>query len=311
MEGLKEELKRNVSSSLLNSARSYYKVGLIEVFKSKTNDWRNFQPAIGNLSISVELLLKYLVAQKSIRYLYQNIPLEAQILLTDPNCLPGNHRPYYIDNIKWFSKKTIELQKAIELFNIYFPDKKNEFNSFFSSIPDIRNVCVHAAIPRFKKFELDRITYFTIKLFRYVGKIDKKAIVHLTKILEGKIVEFIDSYEETTIKIVKDKIKNAQSIAANRNFEKIYSTCEGWEEMLQICPVCNEEGICLGNTNPLFDDDGGTMLIFEASSFQCFSCKLELDSYEEMVFADMDIELPRDEGEEEDWVRQNEDYFMS
>ena len=165
-------LTQEVAGDLRSSARSYYKIG-IEIFhESRMRSWVDFQPALGNLSISIELLLKSIVAKKAIRMLYSNIPDEAQLLLCYPEALTAEHNSKaYLGDMKSFSYKAIELDKAISLFYLFFPDLKQEYRQFFSTLSPIRNISVHSSVPDFQRYELERMAYFATKLFLKVSEL--------------------------------------------------------------------------------------------------------------------------------------------
>ena len=291
-----DRLTKEVSGLLKSSARSYYELGIELFHEAHLKNWTDFQPAIGNLAISVELLLKSVVAAKAFRYLYTNLPSEAEILLCYPASLTDEHKPHvFIREMKDFAYKTIETKGAAALFSKFFPEIKQEYKRFFDSLPSIRNVSVHAAIPDFQRYELERIAYYSTKLFKFV--IEAKVHSHL-RITENKRTDnFIDFYVDAEINRVREKIKEAQIEAKSSNFLAQPAYSSGWDSMAVPCPVCEENGSASGETTSEFDNDG-LNLNFECYEFQCHSCGLYLDSFDEMNLANMETVVDRSEDAE-------------
>jgi len=64
-----DRLKSQISKNIRSSAKLYHKIGFDIFHESRSRSWVNFQPAIGKLSISVELLLEAVIAKKAIAML--------------------------------------------------------------------------------------------------------------------------------------------------------------------------------------------------------------------------------------------------
>lgn len=292
-------LTQEITTLLHTSARSYYELGINHFHDVRFKQWIDFQPAIGNLAISVELLLKSIVAARAIRHLYTNLPEEAQLLLTYPESLTDDHRPHvYIRDMKAFVYKTIEIDKAVYFFNLFFPKQRQEFKQYFQTLSAVRNVSVHGSIPEFRRYELERIAYFSTKLFHFFR--DSKLHKYFRININQKTDAFVTSYVEEEIKRVQEKIKSAETAAKDRDFTSDYSWPSGWEEMSTDCLICEEVGIAYGETVEEFDQDG-LRLTFECSAFRCPSCGLELDSVEEMELASMETILDRSD-DNDDWL---------
>lgn len=259
--------------------------------------WVDFQPGIGNLAIAVELLLKSVVASRAIRQLYTNLPDEAQVLLSYPESLPEHHKPQlYIRDMKSFVYKTIELDKAVTLFNMFFPEKRQEFKQFFTSLATIRNVSVHAAVPDIQRYELERLAYFSTRLFEFVkeNKVHKRFVFKP----DNQTQAFLGRYADDEISKVKKKIKEAEKRAKAAGFKAIHRWPTGWDEFGAECLVCGEYGVTSGETLDEIEGDDWS-LIFECYSFTCDSCGLDFSHYDEMSLAGMETHMDRsDEAEE-------------
>ncbi|MBT3802090.1 MAG: hypothetical protein HOG05_13140 [Bacteroidetes bacterium] len=297
-----EDLKKEVTNNLLKSAFSYYGVGIKHFHEAQKKTWIDFQPAIGNLSISVELLLKSMVAKNAFHLLYSGLDLNLQVILTYPDSLSEDSISHLnLRRLKNFIDKTIKVDVAISLFKIFYPGKKHEFKLYFDSLAKTRNLCVHGSIPGFKKYELERHAYFSTKLFEFIENTKFLAYSQLKKYRSDETKKFIEEYNISEINTVKDKLIRAELKANNKEFIAHESDADGWDEMTSTCPVCGQIGLLKGECEPDYGDGG--ILTFECDSFSCESCGLSLDSYEELQHAGMETDLDRSEDIDE-WEKE-------
>lgn len=280
-----------VIEDLRSCAESYYDIGINIFHESRLKGWVDFQPAIGNLSIGVEIFLKAIIAQKSISLLYSNLPDEAILLLCYPESLTNSHNSKgYINDIKNFSYKTIELDKAISLFYHYFPSYKQEYKQFLSSLSVIRNMSVHASVPDFQRYELDRIACFSTKLFTLVY--DQKVFKYYRFKQLEKTERFIQTYKDDKVKKVKDAISKARQNVKNGNLKGTGFFPDDWKSMPGPCPICGDYATYYGETEDMIDYDS-LHLSFLSESLSCKSCGLELEDFEELELAGVETSFGR------------------
>lgn len=297
------KLVKEVSKDLRLSSTSFYRIGIDVFHQSRMKSWGDFQPAIANLSISVELLLKSLIAKKAIRMLYANIPDEAQLLLCYPESLSKEHNSKsYLGDLKGFVFKTIELDKCISLFYHFFPDSKQEYKQFFSSLSTVRNLSVHASVPEFQRYELERIAYFSTSLFQFVSK--SKVFGNFIFKVEKTTENFLKNYEDEKIKKVKNALKTAKDIVKTGQLSKPEEYSPDWDTMETVCPICESNAVFSGETEESFDEDG-LRLEFLCESFSCESCGLELGDYEELSLASLETSIDREGEDIEEWLLEN------
>jgi len=287
-----DKLVDEVAIDLKSSAQSYYNIGINVFNESRLKTWIAFQPAIGNLAISVEFLLKAIVAQKAIRMLYSNLTDEAQLLLCYPESLSNQHNlKSNLGDLKNFSFKAIELDKAVSLFYHFYPNLKQEYKQFFSSLAPIRNISVHASIPDFQRYELDRIAYFSTKLFTEVCELKVLKYFHFQP--HKKTENFMKFYEDEKVKKVKTALENARQIVKSGSLKEANYYSEDWETMHGQCPICENTATYYGEIEETQDSDG-LHLTFLSESFSCEACGLELEDYEELELAGMETSIDRD-----------------
>ena len=120
------DLQQNVTNSLTKVARSYYGVGMELFHKHNSQTWGEFQPALGNLCIAIELILKAIISNKAISCLFPKAPLEVRLFLTSPGQIPsdGVSPRIYAQEITSFAYETINLNEAISYFYQFFPNEK-------------------------------------------------------------------------------------------------------------------------------------------------------------------------------------------
>ena len=298
-----ESLIQEISNDLQSCAVSYYNIGIERFHESRSKTWIDFQPAIGNLAISVELLLKSIVAKKAICHLYSNIPEEAKLLLSYPECLPKDHNPrVYIGDLKGFVYKTIEIDKCISLFKLFFVDVKHEYKQFFASLSVIRNISVHASIPGFQRYELERLAYFSTKLFLFVAeaKIHKYFFFKTDKNTDNFLKYYEDEKVKYAIEQAKEKVKSGK-------IDEVFIYDDDWDSMITTCPVCENEALLFGETEEQKDYDG-INLVFHCDSFECRTCGLELDDFDELDLAGIETTQDRD-SDLERWIDENIDPY--
>lgn len=281
-----DDTKRDIVHALKDSANAYYKTGMGLFHDLRLKSYLEYQPAVGNLCIAVELLLKATVAQKAFRYLYANIPIEVQLMLTNPDALDKSFSPRRFSNeLKAFQQySTIELNPAISLFYQFFPSKKQEFKPYFSLLSSIRNVSVHAALPSFQRYDLDRVAYVATKLFSYAEK--KKIFPYFYLIFDEKTQSFIKNYDSERIERVQKSIELARKKSKEiEHYGTMISSSDEWEYMVISCPVCGSDAFIGGYTEEDGNPEDGPGLLFYGDSFECEDCGLELFDTEELELA--------------------------
>ena len=251
------------------------------------------QPAIGNLGISVELILKAFIVDKNPLLLFRELPIELKAFFSSPNEVPKsfNWRQYDID-LRSFAFKTIELDEAISIFYVYFPKHKQMLQPYFKFLSKIRNLSVHASLPSFQKYDLDKIAYLCLSVLEILKDIGtfKYYIYCLTK----KDEEIIKSFDAERIERVRKKIEMAKDKSKKLGKSEYLVSVDDWESFVTDCPVCKSEGVLSGYTeiSEVFVDNNDTTLQtldFFASSFECSACALFLDDVKELELAGMDV----------------------
>ncbi len=150
MKDAQDELVR----SLFSASGAYGRAGLA-LFRGKGKEGihKNNQAAIGNLAVATELLLKAYIAKLSLLLLLKDIPLELKCALIAPDSLPQTFKkaPYRMD-LRSSAFKSIELDEAIAVFSVFFPDFKKRFGSHLRFLSRYRNLSVHAGLPEFREY---------------------------------------------------------------------------------------------------------------------------------------------------------------
>lgn len=284
-----EEIKREVTSSLIRSANAYYLSGMDLFHNLRNKPYLEFQPAIGNLCIAVELCLKAIIAQKGFRYLYSNIPTEVQLMLTNPESLDSSFRarPFESD-LKTFQKfNIIELNPSISLFYHFFPSTKQKFKPYLSLLSLIRNVSVHASIPSFQRYDLDRIAYISNRLFVFSTEQGLLSPSYSKFYKETEV--FVQTYDAERVDRVHKAIKSAQEkLKSIEHYGLSFSSHGEWEEMIIQCPICKSDSYLYGYTELDAGDEDGPSLGFYADSFYYEECQLELIDAEDLPLAGID-----------------------
>ncbi|MCI5144731.1 MAG: hypothetical protein D3923_04210 [Candidatus Electrothrix sp. AR3] len=228
---------------------------------------------------------------------------EAKLLLCYPDSLTKDHNSLscFID-IKNFCFKTIDLNKTISLFYHFHPELKNEYKSFFSSLSNTRNISVHGSLPSFQKYELERIGYFSTKLFSAVSALK---MYHFSFEMDEKTAHFLKFYRDEQTRIVQALFEKSRFLVKKDDLKEVEHLNEDWETMRTDCPVCKKIAFYFGETVNTMDEDG-LSLHFECDSFECQSCELTLDGYENLELANMETAIDRD-NDIDQWIFEHPD----
>ncbi|MBU4232022.1 MAG: hypothetical protein L6277_12040 [Desulfobacterales bacterium] len=307
MEDYVTTIKNYYVDNLSRAAIDYLRSGL-NLFHNQTHSYyANLQVSIGNLAISVELMLKSLIAHQSLLLVFRtDLPLELRTLLSNPIVMPKRFewRKYDID-LRSFSYKTIELDECISCLYILRPDLKQSLQPHLKFLSKCRNASVHLALPNFQKYELDRTAFVALQICKLLKEYK---IVHFQYYnLSDKDNYFLDKFAEERVERVRKIIEKAKLKSRQLLPEKNYVSINGWEYYITICPICGSEGILEGDTELSFDpdEDGGAtpILTFSAISFKCDICDLYLQDWQELNLSGMETDYDRSD-ETDEWFGQ-------
>lgn len=311
------EIQSSYQSQLSEASLDYLTTGLALFHKHrKAADCTNPQAALGNLAISVELMLKAFIASKHITLLFKSLPLEARVLMTCPESLPVdfNWHPFDIDIRSASAQyKTIELDECISLFFIFFPDLKQSLQSHLRLLSIYRNTSIHLLLPSFHKYELDRVAYVALRVYDTL-EAAKGLRFHYVHSEEDK--GFLTTFQEERVERVNREIKSAKDRSKRLTGRKshILLTEVDWESFVISCPVCGNDAFLDGDTELKYrSPDGEEILEFLPSSFCCNECGLTLDDFDELQLAGIPTRFDRSD-EMDEYVREIqadywEDYY--
>lgn len=299
-----ESIKEYLFYELAKNARGYLESGLGMFHEERKSSYASIQPAVGNLGIAVELMLKTFIVNKNPLLLFRELPVELRALFSSPNGIPKsfNWRQYDID-IRSFAFKTIELDEAISIFYVYFPKHKQILQPYFRFLSRTRNLSVHASLPSFQKYDLEKIAYLSLRVLEILE--DAKAFKYYGYLLTKKDKEFIKSFDAERIERVRKKVERAKEKSKKLEHGTAMTIVDGWELFTTDCPICNSEGVLSGCTEISAEMDETPALDFFADSFECSECGLTLDDVKELELAGMDIVYDRS-FDLEDWCRDSE-----
>lgn len=305
-----DTLQEEISENLYGSATEYFNLAR-QNFHQARRQKAQFQPVIGNFSISVELFLKGYIARHAFRFLYAELPLPLQVMLSYPKYANRLLLTQLSVDLKTFNFKTIDLGQSITLLYILDPNAKSAFNTYFQYLAAIRNPCIHGSLPTFHRFDLERVAYASFRLFQYLD--EKKELRHSIDKLNNEDELFLKRYDEERIERVKDAIEAAKKKVKKLEYavSNIGSSAEDWDTIIVMCPVCKSDGEANGYCEPVLvpvhDEFGGEApvgLTFYAGSFKCSNCELELTDEDELELAGIATTYDRNDDLSE-WLQDN------
>ena len=279
-------------NQLAKNALSYLKVGL-SVFQvyQRLGQYGDPQVAVGNLSISVELMLKCFIAKKNLSLLFKGLPLEAKVMLTCLSDLPSNfNTKNIVIDFKAGAYPTIELDECIATLYIFSPELRQSLQSHLKYIARTRNASVHSIIPAIHSYETERVAYTALKLYEAFSAAE--TFGYKTYSLSKTDTEFLARFDSERIERVQKSIEQAKERSKKiAQSSSITLSDDDWYFCVMTCPVCGSDGIAEGQTeiSQGEPDQNGElpepMLWFFPDSFQCDDCGLRLNDYTELTLA--------------------------
>jgi hypothetical protein len=283
-----EQLREHLQKELAKNAMDYLQNGL-SLFNRNT--LRGKQVVIGNLSIAIELMIKALIAKYHPVLLFKELPIEIKVLFICPEIeTTGAHWRRFDIDIRSSTFKTIELDECISVFYVLFSKKKQLYQPYFRLLANCRNVSIHASMPSFQKYDLERTVYLALDVYQLIKDQGVFGVYSYSVTKADKA--FLGSYDTERAERVRRKIEAAKKKSKEITHEECLLSIEGWEHFVTKCPVCNSDGVLEGYTEPWMDatseyiEESG--LTFSANSFKCDECGLVLDDVAELSLAGMD-----------------------
>jgi hypothetical protein len=298
---MKEKTKylvKEISTSFKKSAIDFFRLGIKDFHSIRKFELPHFQTAVANLCISIELLFKSIIAEKSIRDLYKNLPQEFQIYLSTPEIIPdaSTFRKFSVD-LKSSAYKTIEFNECISLFYLFYQDEKQKYRPYLSLLSNIRNSSIHAFLPRFQLYDLSKVAYLCIDLFYFILGA-KELLLH--KEIKEDNIKFMKDYDSERVERVRKSIDAAKEKAKKLDHTGSMISVDDWNIFVGTCPVCDSDVLLYGYTDPRYEGEDG-YLDFYADSLECEECGLKLDDFEELKLAGVEIHYDRYESIYDYW----------
>lgn len=302
------QLKFEIETNLATSAKAYYRIGIAEYLNAESRMWETYQAAVGNLAIAIELMLKAFVARNCFRKLYAGLPDELDIYLLQTETPPPSVslRPFE-DALRSFEQKTIDLNQAISIYEIYFPEKKADLHSYFTFLAATRNTSVHAALPDFQRYDLARVSYLAINLIKHL---EKEKVLSEPVELVSKTKDILRLFDHERVGRVTKKVKEARQVARKLTGKRnaIFVNPADFEELVLPCPICSTEIVTSGYTEDKIVSEDDASLTYFLNGFHCTECGLEIDDPRDLRLAGLSETYNRTDQWDE-WCRQYADPY--
>lgn len=259
------------------------------------------------MAIAIELMLKAFIFSKNPILVFKDLPLELRVAFTSPESIGEDFKWRQFDvSLRSFEYKTMEMYELISIFYVFRPDLRQELQPFFKLFAQCRNVSLHASLPSFQKYELERTAYLAMRLLKEI--LTEKIFGYKVYGMAKDIDTIMSSLNAERANKVKQKIEQAKKASKSLEHGRTYVSVDSWESYVTECPVCGSEGILSGDTDVDYgQSEEDITLNFLAGSFQCDDCKLELVDIKEMKLAGMSIVYERN-SELEKWMDGQRDY---
>ncbi len=313
MKKYSEKIKESLHKELTKSALDYFNLGLSIFHEARKQNRIGIQPPIGILGISIELMIKSFLIQQNPTLIFCTLPKELSLLFTCPDFddKKFNWRHYDID-LRSFSYKTIDFSECVSYFYTFFKDLKQILKPYFRVLSESRNKSIHASLPSFQLYDLERMAFLAISVFNTLNNNSAfgSHVYSLKKEDQNFIKSFLADRTDRVKKKIEDAKENSKKLTGNESH--IVLEPKEWDLYVTSCPICQNDGYLCGDTE--FEADGVSeeaveyWLDFNAFSFECDECGLKLDDIKELEMVGIETNYDR-ETELEDWFEDHyEDY---
>ena len=290
------EVQEEIVKNLIYASAGYGRAGL-SLFRGEAKIYRNNQAAIGNLAIATELLIKGIIAKKNLLLLFKNIPLELKCVLCASKDMPEsfNRIPYQIE-LRSSAFKCIELDLAVKTIGVFYPDIKKHLSAHLNYLSRYRNKCIHSALPDFQEYEVQRIVFLYLTLFKHFKEQEPNLLKYVEVGNNKMNEEFLTRFNEERFDRVHSAFEEARKKA------KMIEGCkkldiEFWDAYPVECPICGNDGYLYGDTKEEFEAignyDAEMYLTFYGESYECEECGLKLEDYDELEIAGIETTIDR------------------
>lgn len=304
-----DRLKIDVSAGFWAAGNSYLRIGLSEFHNTRFSDVIGAQPALGNLAIAVELLMKSTIAKRSLLLLWKNIPVEMKLALTVPESQIDQAAQRRFDlEARTGRYECYDFNECLALCFAIHSGMRNELGAHLKLMSSSRNSAVHSLMPRFGKHEVDRAAVASLRLFEIIKASDSRG--YPTYALSEADKRFVSTFLAERVERVKRALDTAREKAKSPDAQETWTSASGWEEFSSKCPVCGSRCVLFGSTDidAEQDEDGiyTPFLTFQAESLECNGCELKLEDFEELRLAGIDTAYDRSD-EMDAW---NSDHYV-
>ena len=126
-------VQEKIQRELARSGIGYLKAGLELFYRERNSTSPLIEPAIGNLAVAIELMIKAFLAKNNLILLFRDLPLELRILFTCPEKMSTDtlNLRHYDTELRSFTYKTFELNELISSFLILFPEHRQVLRPYF------------------------------------------------------------------------------------------------------------------------------------------------------------------------------------
>ena len=180
--------------------------------------------------------------------LLKDIPLELKCMLAAPDSLPLTFKkaPYRIE-LRSSAFKSIELDEAIAVFSVYFPEFKKRFGSHLRFLSRYRNLSVHAGLPEFREYEVQRSVFLYLSLFKHLREHEPDWLKYKFLGDDKENEKFLKQFDEERLTRVHSAIEQARE-KAKQVESKSSITVDDWTFYPVDCPVCGCGALLFGQT---------------------------------------------------------------
>lgn len=263
-----------------NAGISYLSSALSKGYISYYDKSLSGQTIIGNAAIAVELLIKSWLASINLCLPFKDLPTGLLLILFTEN--ESRFAPFRVEILDG-RYKTLELDECIALLESTFPDETRLIRSHFKKLSNMRNLAVHAFVPDYQQYQVDRSVYVALRTYMILS--DANVFNYAKYRLTKDDLEFISVFDENWIVRVEKALNEAKKAAKSIPIP-VTATIAGDDVWAVDCPICGSSAVAHGQCSSLPDSD---VIECFAESFDCSQCHLKLEDGQEMELAGIEL----------------------
>lgn len=233
------------------------------------------QPALGNMTIGIELICKSYLAAANPLLIFNKVDAKIAWAVHKPG-FRLDKTPY--ERIHTLMEaggtKTIGLPACIELLQARFPSKIHSLGEWGRRLAGWRAICVHFVLPDLETKAVQRVAFAALSIAQLINKESRDSLRKFE--LTNEDTGFLNRFNKQKAKDLDARVAAAKKKVKSMEGRVIIGLFAQDAQEL-TCEICGNDGIAYGQRSV---EDGEEMLYL--TEFKCDECGIALFDADEM-----------------------------